>query len=86
MKDFIFVPGHAINPAAITHVKYNKDGSAHVTIGNDTLIFQGDDAKVFFDFAPKAEPKLVSRKEQAAADLQAAADAAKAAEAEKGKA
>ena len=54
MKDFIFVPGHAINPAAISHVRYNKDGSVVVTIGHDTLTFEGDQAKPFFDAAPKA--------------------------------
>jgi len=57
MKDFIFVPGHAINPAAITHVKYNKDGSVHVMVGKDIITLHGDDAKPFFDAAPKPEPK-----------------------------
>ncbi len=57
MNDFIFIPGHAINPAHITHIRYAADGSAHVTVGADTLTFKGDDAKVFFDAAPKPVTK-----------------------------
>lgn len=62
MKDFIFVPGHAINPAAITHVKYNKDGSCVVMLGADSITLEGEHAKVFFDAAPKvaAEKKPVA--------------------------
>jgi hypothetical protein len=56
LSNFIFVPGHAINPAAISHLKYNKDGSVHVMVNNDTLTFEGDAAKVFFDAAPKPAP------------------------------
>lgn len=67
MNEFIFVPGHAINPAHITHVKYNKDGSVHVMVGNDTLTFHGDDAKQFFDAAPKV-PKAKPAKTDPAAN------------------
>lgn len=73
MKDFIFVPGHAINPAAISHIRYNKDGSAHVTVGKDTLIFQGDEAKVFFD-AATPKPSLVPTTKSAPAAAPAKTD------------
>ena len=65
LSDFIFVPGHAINPAAITHVKYNKDGSVHVMVGNDTLTLKGEEAKVFFDAAPKPAPVKAPKTEAA---------------------
>lgn len=52
MKDFIFIPGHAINPLAISHIKYNPDGSVQVAVGSDVLTFTGANAKVFFDAAP----------------------------------
>jgi hypothetical protein len=54
MKDFIYIPGHAINPAAITHIKYNRDGSVVVMLGADSLSIDPEHAKVFFDAAPKA--------------------------------
>ena len=53
LQNFIFVPGHAINPAAISHIKFNRDGSAHVTIGRDVLVFEGSAAEPFFAAAPK---------------------------------
>jgi hypothetical protein len=65
LEDFIFVPGHAINPAAITHVKYNKDGSVHVMVGNDNLTLKGDDAKPFFDAAPKPVAAKAAKTEPA---------------------
>jgi hypothetical protein len=57
MKDFIFVPGRAINPAAISHVKYNKDGSVDVAVGADVIHIDPQHAQPFFDAAPKPAAK-----------------------------
>lgn len=73
MKDFIYIPGHAINPAAITHIKYNKDGSVVVMLGADSLSIGAEHAKVFFDAATKE--LVVTPAGEATAQAAAAANA-----------
>ncbi len=68
MNNFIFIPGHAINPAMISHIKYNQDGSCVVAVGNDAITFTGAAAKVFFDAAPAPAPVAVPAAKAAKAE------------------
>jgi hypothetical protein len=68
MEDkLIHTPGYAINPAAVTHFRFNKDGSVVIHVGPDAITVPSgpEAAKLRKDFGPPA-PTEAEKKADAA--------------------